>query len=148
MDNTDIGLDRIVLLQTRVYRTLKQDLKPVLKKHHIHVNNWLVLMAVSKLGKQGIAVAEIAETAVISMPQASLAVHALMADDMVKQQQSKHDKRQQLVLITPRGKATLEQIQESLAAISDGYSVAQTATFATLANKIIADFAEARSSSA
>lgn len=140
MENTDISLDRVVLLQTRVYRTLRQNLKPILKSHNMHINNWLVLMIISKLGKNGISVADIAETAVISMPQASTAIHDLEDVEMVKRRQAKTDKRQQLVFITARGKGTLEQIQESLSAISAGYSVAQTATFATLANKIIADF--------
>lgn len=140
MENTDVSLDRLVLLQTRVYRTLRQDLKPYLHNYDMHFNDWLVLMVVNKLGKEGIAVADIAETAVISMPQASVAVHQLISQDMVKQKQAKSDKRQQLVFISARGKGTLEQIEESLKSISSGYSVAQAATFATLANKIIADF--------
>lgn len=105
-------------------------------------------MVVNKLGRDGITVADIAQTAVVSMPQTSAAIHELLKQEMVKQEQGKADKRQQLVFITARGKAALEQIQESLAAVSAGYSVAQAATFATLANKIIADFDEAQSSSA
>lgn len=139
MENQDIGLDRMVLLQTRVHRTLRTHLKPVLKQNQIDINNWIVLLVVQKLGKKGISVADVAETAAIRLSQASTALSELVEKEFVKRRQDTIDHRKQIIFISARGNAKLEDIQQQLTQLSDGYSVAQTATFVMLANKIISD---------
>lgn len=111
MDLRDLTTYQACILQARAYRVLREFVAKQLDGYGLTMMEWVLLGVVHESGSRGVSPSALSERLDVSLPMVTRMVNAVAEDNYVKRRADKHDKRQQIIIATPKGRRLAQGIE-------------------------------------
>lgn len=123
----------LCLWQSRSDRSLRMVVGRELKSKGLTMMEWLLLSCVDLAGNSGLSMSGIASALDVTLPQVTALITTLVKQRFVRQKTQRSDRRSRHVLITAKGRLTLNDANAKITAIVtkwlDGLSEEQLANY-------------------
>lgn len=105
---------QLTLLQTQLYRSVRELMKLNLKQHQLNFTDWFVLAHICRGPMNGYEMTEVSQALSIAMPQLTVISQRLVDRKFIRQKQSVKDARKRTIRCTSAGKTLCETIELDL----------------------------------
>lgn len=106
----------LCLMHVRADRAMRTVVAKKLEAQKLTMMEWLALGVISTGSKSGLSMTEVAETLDVTLPQVTALVAGLLKLKFIKQKVLASDHRGRQVIITLKGKRTLNKLETAIAA--------------------------------
>lgn len=115
MDNANlVTMYENYLHHSRTNSAIRLMVSTCLNTYRITLMEWLLLGTVNFGPPHGLNMSSLARALEVTMPQVTVLKSHLLELKLVKQRADKHDRRNQYLLITGKGKSLLEKIEDNM----------------------------------
>jgi DNA-binding MarR family transcriptional regulator len=108
------SLFELCLAQSRADRAVKSAVNRALEKYELSSMEWLLLSVVNTGGGNGLSMTAAATALNITLAQTNALAVKLVKRRLIRQRTQKHDRRTRHIIITAKGKYTLERSRSLL----------------------------------
>jgi DNA-binding MarR family transcriptional regulator len=105
----------LCLMHARADRALRSVVTGQLESYHLTMMEWLALGTLSAAPKAGLSMTEVAAALDVTLPQVTALVSSLIKSKFIKQKVLASDRRGRQVMITLKGKRTLNKLESVIA---------------------------------